>query len=359
MISLFFWYRFIIFPGKEAVPVSDLQIRGYAARAKGERLTPFEAAAPVLRANDVRVSVTHCGVCHTDVHAIDDYYGITKYPFVPGHEIVGHVSEAGPGVTGLRVGDRVAIGWQGRSCKACEWCSKGEEQLCMDIVDSGTWLPHGGFSSSVAVDNRFAYQVPQSMPSEFAAVFMCAGIAVYQALRTHTSGPGQRVGVLGVGGLGHLAIQFARAFGYEVTAISSSPEKREEAIAFGANQFIDTGDRNGLREAEYTFDLLLCTASGGVEWGSVLKTLRKRGNVALVGFPDLNFNSTDLVAHELSISGSFLGNRVAMREMLAFAASHRIAPKVELLPMSQVSEAIQRVRENKARYRIVLLREEL
>ncbi|MFZ1946988.1 MAG: NAD(P)-dependent alcohol dehydrogenase, partial [bacterium] len=310
--------------------------------------------APELGAHDIRVSVTHCGVCHTDIHAIENYYGITAFPFVPGHEIVGHVTEMGPAVSEMRVGDRVGIGWQGRSCGQCEWCLKGEEQLCMDIVPSGTWVPYGGFSSSVVADSRFAYPLPPSMPSEVAAVLMCAGITVYSPLRRNSGQAGTKIAVVGVGGLGHLAIQFAHAFGYEVTAISSSPQKKNEALAFGANRFIDANDEASLAQVDYDFDALICTASGGVRWEALLMTLKKKGVLVLLGFPDVALNSTDLVAHELSITGSFLGNRARMREMLAFADTHCIAPMVEAMPMSRVNEAIQRIRDNKARYRIVL-----
>ncbi len=337
--------------------MSDLRVLGYAAKAVGQPLEPFEYAPTELREYDVRVSVTHCGVCHTDIHAIDNYYGITDFPFVPGHEIVGHVSAVGPAVSELIEGDRVGIGWQGRSCMQCEWCLKGEEQLCMDIVPSGTWVPYGGFSSSVVVDSRFTYPLPPAMPSQFAAVLLCAGLTVYSPLRKYGTGPTQKIAIVGVGGLGHLAIQFAHALGCEVTAISSSPEKREQALTFGADCCIDTNDQATLRQFDYAFDLLICTASGGMNWEALLMTLKKRGILVLLGFPDVTLNSTDLVAHEISITGSFLGNRATMREMLRFAQDQGIAPEVELMPMSQVNEAIQRVKENKARYRIVLFNE--
>jgi len=335
--------------------MSHSTILGYAAKAAGQPLEPFTYEPPKLGEHDVRVSVTHCGVCHTDIHAIDDYYGITTYPFVPGHEIVGYVSAVGRAASGLKEGGRVGIGWQGRSCMRCEWCLKGEEQLCMDIVQSGTWVPYGGFSSSVIVDSRFAYPLPDSMPSEVAAVLMCAGITVYSPLRSFAALPSRKIGIIGVGGLGHLAIQFARALGYEVTAISSSPEKKEQALAFGADNFIVSDDQTSMRRVVFGFDLLLCTAPGKINWEALLNTLKKNGRLVLLGFPDVVLNSTDLVAHQLSITGSFIGNRATMREMLSFAQAHGITPAVELMPMSQVNEALQRVKENKARYRIVLI----
>ena len=329
-------------------------VMGYAAMALGQPLEPLAYPAPQLGEHDVRVSVSHCGVCFTDIHAIDDYYGITTFPFVPGHEIVGYVEARGRKVSGLEEGDRVGIGWQGRSCTRCEWCAQGEEQLCQDIAEMGTWERHGGFASTVTVDGRFAYPLPAAMPSEVAAVLMCAGISVYSPLRTYATGSGQKVGILGVGGLGHLAIQFAHALGCEVTALSSSLAKERAALAFGADHFVVTGDRARMRPIDYAFDLVLCTAHGELDWEELLMTLRKRGRLVLVGFPDLSTNSTDVVAHELSITGSFLGNRTTMREMLSFAQAHGVAPRVEQLAMADVNDAIRRLKENRARYRIVL-----
>jgi uncharacterized zinc-type alcohol dehydrogenase-like protein len=330
-----------------------MKVKGFATKSVGQPLEPFTYEQPKIDKHDILVSVTHCGLCHTDIQAIDNYYGITTFPFVPGHEIVGYVSAVGSAVSNLKEGDRVGIGWQGRSCMKCEWCLKGENQLCLDIVASGTWVPYGGFSSSVCVDSSFAYLLPDSMPSEVAAVLMCAGITVYSPLRSYATQQGKKIGIIGVGGLGHLALQFASALNYEVTAISSSLEKKEQALVFGADHFM-VSDKDSLRQAMFSFDLLLCTAHGKINWGDLLNILKRNGSLILVGFPDIEFNSTDFVAHQLSLTGSFLGNRNTMREMLSFAEEHNIVPKVELMPMTKVNEAIQKLKENKARYRIVL-----
>jgi uncharacterized zinc-type alcohol dehydrogenase-like protein len=334
--------------------MSPEKILGYAAKAVGGQLEPFRYFPPELKEDDVRVSVTHCGVCHTDIQAIDDYYGITTFPFVPGHEIVGNVSAVGSAVADLKEGDRVGIGWQGRSCMKCEWCLKGETQLCMEIENTTVCVPYGGFSSSVIADHRFVHPLPEAMPSQIAAVLMCAGATVFSALRGHLTSPDLKVAILGVGGLGHLAIQFAHAFGCQVTALSSTPEKKEQALDFGADRFIDSSDRTAMREVTYAYDLLICTANNGIQWESLLMAVKKKGKVVMVGFPDLAFNSTNLVAHELTITGSLIANPTVMREMLSFAQEHTITPMVELMPMTQVNEALDRVKENKARYRIVL-----
>ncbi len=338
--------------------MSSTKTMGYAAVAMGQPLISITYEPPQLGSNDVRVTVTHCGLCHTDIQAIDEFYDIEyKYPFVPGHEIVGFVSQVGTAVSDLKEGDRVGIGWQGHSCMQCEYCLKGEEQLCIDIADMATWYPYGGFSTSVVVDHRFAYPLPAAMPSEVAAVLMCAGITVYSPLRAYAGEGLQKMAILGVGGLGHLAIQFAHALGYEVTVISTSSDKKQQAIAFGADDFFVSSDRPMYLQHLFYYDLVLCTATGNLPWNVLLNIPKKRGRIILVSFPDMGMNPTDLVAHDLSISGSFLGNHATMREMLAFAQANSITPMVEIMPMSQVNQAIQRVRENKARYRIVLVNE--
>lgn len=334
-------------------------IQGYAAKGIGQELEPFSYEPPELKENEVRVSVTHCGLCYSDIYSINDQYGVTEYPFVPGHEIVGHVSEVGPSVTGLSKGERVGIGWQGRSCTQCEWCLKGDEHLCNDVATNGVWTPYGGFSSSVTAEGRFAYPLPAYMPSEVAAALLCAGITVYVPLRSCTSGKGRKVGIVGVGGLGHLALQYARAFDLDVTAISSSPDKEEQAMAFGADHFMLVRDKADLKDKTFSFDMLLFTGHSSLDWIPLQRTLRNNGKLVMVGFsPEpVAFESVDLVVHQQSFIGSFLGNRAMMREMLDFSQEHGIKPVIETMPMSQVNEAIRKVKENRARYRIVLVNE--
>ena len=337
-------------PSISSVPT----VAGWAALSKGCVLEPLTYAVPELGPCDVRVAVTHCGVCYTDIQAIDDFYGITAYPFVPGHEIVGSVEAVGEQVSELRAGDRVGIGWQGRSCGRCEWCVRGEDQLCRDIADAGTWERHGGFADSVTVDARFAYPLPAALPSEIAAVLMCAGASVYTPLRRYAKEANGKVAIYGVGGLGHLAIQFAHALGFEVTALSNSPSKEQDALALGADRFVVAGDRARMRPYDYAFDVVLCTAHGAFDWEELMDMVVKRGRLVVVGFPDMTLDPTDLVAHELAITGSFLGNCETVREMLSFAAAHDIVPRIERLPMSLVNEAIARLKANRVRYRIVL-----
>jgi uncharacterized zinc-type alcohol dehydrogenase-like protein len=335
--------------------MSDSKISGYAALEQGAVLTPFSYDLPTLKKNEVRITITHCGICGSDIQAIDNVYSVLTYPFVPGHEVVGHISEVGSEVSQNRIGERVGVGWQGRACGNCEWCIKGEVQLCLDVVNNGTWMPYGGFATSIAVQEDFAYPLPEEMQPEVAAVMMCSGLTVFTALSRNCSSPALKIGIIGIGGLGHLAIQFAKAMGYEVAAISSSPEKREEAISLGAGRFIDSSDWGTLRQYINHFDLLYITAHGGIDWDAMQAILKRRGKMVLSGFPQVNLDPTDLVVHELSISGSFVGTPAEMRAMLEFASAHDIQPMIELMPMSQVNQAIDKLRHNKARYRIVLV----
>jgi len=331
------------------------KIMGYAALEPGALLTPFYYDPPSLKDNEVRIEISHCGLCGSDIQAIDDVYAVFDFPFVPGHEVVGHISEVGAQVPESRIGERVGVGWQGRACGKCKWCLEGDEYLCIATAENGTWTPYGGLSSSVNVQQDFAYPLPDAMPSEAAAVIMCAGFTVYSALSRCFAFPSQRIGIVGIGGLGHLAIQFAKAMGYEVTAISSSPGKQEEALALGADKFLDISDKTALAQAEFYFDSLLITSHGGILWEEMLKMLTKKGTLILAAFPQVDFIPVDFVTHELSIVGTFLGRREEMHQMLRFAALHGISPMIELMKMSQVNQAIEKLKDNKARYRIVLV----
>ncbi len=340
-----------------APPRSSSLVRGYAATTKGAALEPFAYEARKLKDSEVRVTVSHCGLCYSDVQGIEDLYGISTFPFVPGHEIVGRVSEVGPAVRDLKIGDRVGIGWQGRSCMKCEQCLRGDVHLCRDIDVCGVWYPYGGFSTSVPVDERFAFRLPDALPDEHAAALMCGGMTVYNALRSTASASSRKVAIVGVGGLGHLAIQFAHALGCEVTALSTSSSKRDEALAFGADRFVLLGDKDEMKKLGTSLDLILYTGSAQVDWTRLILSLKWKGRLVMAGFSPVpvSFDPLEVIARELTIAGSFLARPEVTREMLAFADAHGIRPKVEVLPMDRVNDAIQKLRENRARYRIVLV----
>jgi uncharacterized zinc-type alcohol dehydrogenase-like protein len=306
---------------------------------------------------DVEVAITHCGICYSDIHMIDNDIGMTEFPFVPGHEIIGNVTEIGPKVTSFKKGDRVGIGWQAKSCHNCEWCTCGDENLCPEVFQSGTWTsPHGGFAEAIIIDSRFAFLIPENLESEDAAPLMCGGITVYSPLVNYNIKPSMKVGVVGIGGLGHLALKFSRAFGCEVTAFSSSPDKEEEARTLGAHNFVISNDNDQVQKNARSLDMIICTVHGDLDWNSYLITLRPNGKLVFVGVPDsdISIQAFPLVFGQISVCGSIIGGRHGIQEMLEFAARHNITAMTEVMPMSEVNQAIAKLKDNKARYRMVL-----
>jgi len=332
-----------------------MEIHAYAAHSAGASLQPFSFLAPELGPNDVEVKITHCGVCHSDIHLIDNDWKISHYPLVPGHEIVGVVAAKGLAVSALEIGQRVGIGWQSGSCQECEWCRTGEENMCPQAQPTCVHRP-GGFAGYIRADGRFAFPIPDALESVNTAPLLCAGITVYAPLRRLGVTPATRVGVLGIGGLGHLALQFADAFGCHVCAISSSPSKENESLEFGADEFLLSSDKKRMKDATRSLDFILSTISGDTEWPVYLSLLRPNGTLCFVGATPsaLNIPPMTLISGQLRISGSAIGSGRMMREMLGLAARHGISARTELRPMRDVNEAIARVRRNEARYRMVL-----
>lgn len=331
-----------------------MTIKGYAAFGPGEALKPFSYEPGPLGPHDIEVAVTHCGICHSDVHLIDNDWGITKYPTIPGHEAVGAVTAMGSEVRGLAKGDRVGVGWQAGSCMACEWCVSGQENRCRD--QAATCLGHfGGFAEAVQVDGRFAFPIPEAIASEHAAPLLCGGITVYTPLRAHAH-PWSRVGVIGIGGLGHFAVQFSRAFGCEVTAFSTTAAKEKEAGQLGAHRFVLCSDPMQMKKAAESLDLIISTVHVDMDWESWMRVLRPNGVLALVGVSDkpLNISADTLLLGKKAVVGSTIGTRSAMKEMLDIAARHGIKAWAETVPLSKVNEAVDRTRKGKARYRMVL-----
>jgi uncharacterized zinc-type alcohol dehydrogenase-like protein len=334
-------------------------IDGFAAREKRGRLEAHRYEPGPLGPAEVELAVSHCGLCHSDLHLVDDAWGRSVYPLVPGHEIVGTVLACGPQVRELRPGQRVGVGWQRGACLTCDLCVAGQENLCPE--QEATCLGHpGGLAERVRVDARFAFALPEELEAAQAAPLLCGGITVYAPLRRYGVGPHSRVAVVGIGGLGHLAVMMARAFGCEVTAFSTSASKREEALAMGAHHFAASNEARAVLEHTSRFDLVLSTVHARLDWTTFLRTLRPRGTLCLVGAPPglLQIPASLLVTGERSIAGSDIGGRAQIREMLRFCARHRLAPRVETLPMTEanVNLAVERLRENKVRYRAVLVR---
>jgi uncharacterized zinc-type alcohol dehydrogenase-like protein len=334
-------------------------IAGFAAREKRGRLASFEYDPGPLGPAEVEIAVSHCGLCHSDLHLVDDAWSRSRYPLLPGHEIVGTVVTCGPQVRDLRPGQRVGVGWQRGACLGCELCVAGQENLCPE--QQATCLGHpGGLAERVRADARFAFPLPAGLDGAAAAPLLCGGITVYAPLRRFAVGPHSRVAVVGIGGLGHIALLMLRAFGCEVTAFSTSASKREEALAMGAHHFAATNEARAVLEHTGKFDLVLSTVHARLDWTTFLRTLRPRGTLCLVGSPPglLQIPASLLVTGERAIAGSDIGGRSQIREMLQFCARHAIAPKIEALPMTEdnVNLAVERLRENKVRYRAVLTR---
>jgi uncharacterized zinc-type alcohol dehydrogenase-like protein len=326
-----------------------------AVHAAGAQLLPYKYAIPEIGRADVEVSISHCGVCHSDVHLIDNDWGISKYPFIPGHEIVGTVTEVGSDVRDRKVGERVGIGWQADSCGICEWCRQGDEHLCPKAQPTCVGR-HGGYADSVRVNSRFAIPVPEVLESENVAPLLCGGITVYSPLRNHLARPSSRVGVVGIGGLGHIALQFARAFGCEVTAFSTSKDKEAEAKSLGAHKFVNTRDTAAVKKVAGSLDLILSTVSADQDFQSFVNTLRPKGTLVLLGASPSNLQIApfSLLSGQKSIAGSPTGSPRDLHEMLDVAARHNVKAITERFAMKDANLATARVKKNQVRYRAVL-----
>jgi uncharacterized zinc-type alcohol dehydrogenase-like protein len=330
-------------------------IQGLAAHAAGAELLPFKYDPGELGLRDVEIAITHCGVCHSDLHLIANDWGNSQYPFIPGHEVVGTVAAVGSEVRSLEVGQRVGLGWQSNSCGICEWCTRGMENLCQ-AAEATCVHRHGGYADRVRANERFVFPLPEALDSAQTAPLLCAGITVYNPLRAHGVNPSSRVGIIGIGGLGHLAIQFAHVFGADVTAFSTSPAKEEEAHALGADHFVNSLESKAIKDVAGSMDFVLSTINADQDWAVYLQTLRPTGTLCFVGIPPapVSVNAFTLISGLRSISGSPIGSPHQMREMLDVAARHGVKATTELFPMAQANAAIDKVKKNKVRYRAVL-----
>ncbi len=335
--------------------VKSLTIKSYAAKAQGQALEPYEYEAQPLGPWDVEVAITHCGICHSDLHLLTNDWGISNYPLIPGHEIIGHITEMGENITELSIGQRVGIGWQRSSCMHCEWCHQGEENLC--LTQEATCVDHpGGFAEKIHADGRFAFPIPDALPSEQAAPLLCGGATVFSPFIQHKIMPTSRVGVIGIGGLGHLALQFANAFGCEVTAFSSHADKKDEALSLGAHHFISSTDSSALEAAVNTLDFIICTTMTPLNWEAYLAVLRPKGVLCFVGAQsstiDVPFMS--ILVGRKSVCASNIASCPDIKAMLRFAADHKIRAQIELFPMNNLNQAIEKLKAGKVRYRAVL-----
>jgi len=333
-------------------------IHAYAAQEPGGDLKPFEYDPGPLGEEDVEVQVEYCGVCHSDLSMLTNEWGISQYPFVPGHEVVGTINDFGRAVTTLKRGQRVGLGWYSRSCMNCEWCMSGNHNRC--LTAEGTIVGrYGGFADRVRAHHAWVVPLPEGIDPATAGPLFCGGITVFNPIVQLNIQSTDRIGVIGIGGLGHMALRFLRAWGCDVTAFSTSPDKEAEARELGANHFINSRDPAALKSVASSFDIILSTVNADLDWGTYITALRPKGRLHFVGVVPNPVSSHvfPMIAGQKSITASPLGSPATTAKMLDFAARHGVEPITELYPFEQINDAMEKLRSGKPRYRLVLKHE--
>ncbi len=329
-------------------------IDAWIARNAKSKLVRQQVELGPLGAEEVEVQVENCGLCHSDVSVLNNEWGISQYPVVLGHEVIGRVTSVGPAAKGLKVGQRVGVGWTAASCMHCHQCMSGEQHLCAQAQP--TIVGHrGGFASHVRSHWAWTVPIPEKLKYAEAGPLLCGGITVFNPLAMHGR-PTSRVGIVGIGGLGHMAVKFAAAYGCDVTAFTSSESKFDEARRFGASHVVSSRDPDAIKKLAGALDLLLVTVNVPLDWDALIASLAPNGRLHFVGVvvEPIPLHIMPLIMGQRSVSGSPTGSPVGIATMLDFAARHGITPQTEHLPMSRINEAFERLDAGKARYRIVL-----
>ncbi|RZM75363.1 NADPH-dependent aldehyde reductase Ahr [Leptolyngbya iicbica] len=330
-------------------------IKAYAAQEPGGQLMPMEYDPGPLRDSDVEIDVEFCGICHSDLSMLDNEWGISEYPLVPGHEVIGRVAAIGSAVKSVKVGQQVGLGWFASSCMMCEWCLSGNHNLCPNAEQTIVGR-HGGFADKVRAHEVWAIPLPDGIDATKAGPLFCGGITVFNPIIQSGIMPTDRVGVIGIGGLGHMALQFLRAWGCEVTAFSSSPEKTDEAQSMGAHHVVNSRDPEALGAIANSLDAIISTVSADLDWSVYINALRPKGRLHFVGVAPspISTHVFPLIAGQKSLSATPLGSPANTATMLDFTQRHSIEPIIETFPFSQINEAMEKLRSGKPRYRIVL-----
>ncbi|MEM6159310.1 NAD(P)-dependent alcohol dehydrogenase [Erwinia sp. P6884] len=333
-----------------------MKIKSYAAMKPGQALELYEYDAGELGPEEVEVEVEYCGVCHSDLSMIDNEWGISSYPTIAGHEVVGRVSALGEAAKakGLKPGQRVGIGWTAKSCQHCDACINGEQVNC-EQGTTPTILNHGGFAEKLRADWQWVIPLPENLDVESAGPLLCGGITVFKPLLMSNITATSRVGVIGIGGLGHIAIKILRAMGAEVVAFSSTPDKKQSILDMGADEVVNSRDPEALKSAG-RFDLILSTVAVDLDWQPYFDALAPQGKFHTVGavMKPFQVKAFDLIMGDKSVTGSSTGSPGQLRSLLKLASRANIAPKVEFFPMSKINDALDHVRAGKANYRVVL-----
>ena len=332
-------------------------IKAYAAQTPGGPLEPFEYDPGPLGRGDVEINVESCGICHSDLSMLDNDWGFTQYPFVPGHEVVGTISAVGADVKTLAVGQRVGLGWHAGYCQACQCCHQGDHNLC-GTAQATIAGRHGGFADKVRAQAAAVVALPAGVNPKTAGPLFCGGITVFNPLIQFNVPATAKVAVIGIGGLGHIAVQFLKAWGCEVTAFTSSDTKKTEALTLGAHDVLDTRSADAVAAAAGRFDFILSTVNVSLDWNAYINTLAPKGRLHFVGatLEPLNIGVFSLIGGQRSVSGSPVGSPATIKTMLDFAARHHIEPVIQTFAFDQVNEAMAHLRAGKAHYRIVLTR---
>jgi len=330
-------------------------IHAYAAHKPGEPLEPFEYDPGQLKPDEVEIHVQYCGICHSDLSMINNEWNFTEYPIVPGHEVVGTVASVGDQVGHVKVGDAVGLGWHSGYCMTCSTCLSGDHNLCPS-AQATIAGHHGGFADKVRARGVSVFKLPEGIDAESAGPLFCGGITVFNPLVQFNIKPTDKVAVIGIGGLGHLALQFANAWGCEVAAFTSSEPKMTEAKQMGAHHTINSRDASAIKKAVNQFDLIISTVNVKLDWNLYLETLRPKGRFHNVGavLKPFDIQIMPVIMKQASISGSPVGSPATIRQMLQFAVRHDVKPVIEKYPFDQVNEAMEHLESGKAHYRIVL-----
>lgn len=330
-------------------------IKAYAAFEAGGELKPFEYNPGSLGSDDVEIAVEHCGICHSDLSMIDNEWGMSAYPLVPGHEVAGSIAKVGADVTSLQVGQKVGLGWHSGYCMTCQTCMDGDHNLC--ATSEATILGrHGGFADRVRAHATSVVPLPDNLDLVSAGPLFCGGITVFNPLLQFNIKPTDKVGVIGIGGLGHMALMFLNAWGCKVTAFTSSEEKKQEALELGAHRAVNSRNPEEIEAAAGQFDFLLSTVNVKLDWNAYLGALRPKGRLHLVGatLEPLDIGVFPLLMGQRSVSASPVGSPANIARMLEFAAQHKINPVIETFDFDQINEALTRLKSGETRYRIVL-----
>jgi len=337
--------------------------KGYAATDASKPLTPFTFERREPNDDDVAISVKYCGVCHSDIHQARNEWGFSKYPMVPGHEVAGIVTAVGSKVTKFKVGDRVGVGCFVDSCTTCatrdldyEHYMPGLVQTYNDVEADGTTPTYGGYSDSIVVKEGYVLSFPENIPLDAGAPLLCAGITLYSPLRHWKAGPGKKVAIVGMGGLGHMGVKLAHAMGADVTVLSQTLSKKEDGLKLGADHYYATSDAETFTKLAGSFDLILNTVGTAIDWNAYLNLLKYDGSMVLLGVPEhaVPVHAFSLIPGRRSLSGSMIGSIKETQEMLDFCGKHNIVSEIEVINIDQVNEAYERVLKSDVRYRFVI-----